>query len=64
MEGNMKTFNVVISTSEAHKIEIEANSHEEAIQKAQELDTDQIKELSYDSWGVDGFPMVVDCKED
>ena len=60
----MKTFNVIISTSEAHWLEIEADSHEEAIQKAQELDIDQIEELSYDSWGVDGFPMVVDCNED
>jgi hypothetical protein len=59
----MKKYKVTISTSDAYDLEIEANSTHEAWAMADYLSSDEIKEKSYDSCQVDGFPMVASIEE-
>lgn len=59
----MKKYDITISTSQAYKLEIEANTEQEALDKANLLSTDEIVEQSYDYSEVDGFPMVVSVDE-
>jgi hypothetical protein len=51
----MKKYDITISTSQAYKLEIEANTEQEALDKANLLSTDEIVEQSYDYSEVDGF---------
>jgi len=53
-----------MSTSTAYKIAIGATSEEEALDKANSLCLDDIEKQCYDSWQVDGFPMVVEIEEE
>ena len=59
----MKKYDITISTSQAFKLEIEASTEQEAIEKANLLSMDEIVEQSYDYSEVDGFPMVVSAEE-
>jgi hypothetical protein len=59
----MKIYDITMSTSTAYKIAIKATSEEEAWDKANGLCSDEIEKQCYDSWQVDGFPMVVEIKE-
>jgi hypothetical protein len=59
----MKKFKVTISTSTAYDLEIEAENKDEAWNMADYLSSDEIKEKSYDSSPVDGFPMIVNIEE-
>ena len=58
----MKKYDITISTSQAYKLEIEANTEQEALDKANLLSTDEIVEQSYDYSEVDGFPMIVSAE--
>jgi hypothetical protein len=62
-EKKMKKYKVTISTSDAYDLEIEAGSTHEAWAMADYLSSDEIKEKSYDSSPVDGFPMIVNIEE-
>jgi hypothetical protein len=59
----MKKYKVTISTSTAYDLEIEAENKDEAWNMADYLSSDEIKEKSYDSSPVDGFPMIVNIEE-
>jgi hypothetical protein len=59
----MKKYDITISTSQAYKLEIEADTEQEALDKANLLSTDEIVEQSYDYSEVDGFPMIVSAEE-
>ena len=59
----MKKYKVTISTSTAYDLEIEAENKDDAWAMADYLSSDEIKEKSYDSSPVDGFPMIVNIEE-
>ena len=59
----MKKFKVTISTSDAYDLEIEADTLHGAWAIAEDLSSYEIKEKSYDSCQVDGFPMIVNVEE-
>ena len=58
-----KKYEIVISTSYAHKIIIEAENNDQAKEKANELSNDEVKEQAKSSWDVDGFPMIVEIEK-
>jgi hypothetical protein len=59
----MKKYKVTISTSTAYDLEIEAENKDDAWAMADYLSSDEIKEKSYDSSPVDGFPMIANIEE-
>ena len=59
----MKKYDVTISTTQAYRLEIQANSEDEAMEIANQLSQDEVVEQSYNCSEVDGFPMVVSAEE-
>jgi hypothetical protein len=55
----MKKYKVIISTSKAHELEIDADSKDEAYDIANNYSSKEVEEKSFDSSDVDGFPMVI-----
>ena len=60
----MPKYIITMSTSHAHHLEVEANSAEEAENKVMEMSQDEIRENSYNTWEVEGFPMFVEIEKE
>jgi hypothetical protein len=63
-EETMPKYTITMSTSYGHYLEVEADSAEEAENKVMEMGQDEIKEKSYKTWCLDGFPMFIEIEKE
>ena len=60
----MKKYKVIMSTSYAHEIYLDAKNYDAAIEQANSMSQEKIEEQTISKWDVPTFPTIVEIKED